>query len=64
MFAYYAKWIHGLTDKIQPMLIIDKFLLEKNVLNAFNQKRELEGATLQTVDENLPFEVECTAFKD
>ena len=62
MFAYYSKWIQDFSDKIRPLASADKFPLDNNALDAFNLlKRELEEATLHTIDESLPFEVECDA---
>lgn len=62
MFAYYAKWIQNFSQKIQPLVNTRKFPLDERALKAFDElKMELEAATLHSVDENLPFEVECDA---
>jgi hypothetical protein len=62
MFAYYAKWISNFSEKIQPLIKTKSFPLCKESLNAFNLlKGELLKATLQSIDENLPFVVECDA---
>ena len=62
MFAYYAKWIHNFSDKIQPLIENTKFPLETKVLEVFKQiKQELEVSTLKLTNKSLPFEVECDA---
>ena len=55
MFAYYAKWIHNFSDKIQPLVENIKFPLETKALKAFKQiKQEVEVTALKPIDENLP----------
>lgn len=62
MFAYYAKWIPNFSDKIQPLTQATTFPLDATALAAFNKlKKELEGATFCSIDESLPFVVECDA---
>jgi hypothetical protein len=61
MFAY-AKWIPNFSDKIRPLTQATTFPLDKEALSAFNTlKKELEGATLHSIDETLPFVVESDA---
>lgn len=62
MFAYYAKWISNFSDKIKPLVNTKTFPLDESALAAFTLiKHQLEIATLQSIDENLPFVVECDA---
>ena len=62
MFAYYAKWIPKFSDKIQPLVNATSFPLDKSALSAFELlKKELERATLHSIDESQPFVVECDA---
>ena len=62
MFAYYARWIQDFSSKVQPLAKSKKFPLNEEALQAFDLlKKELEAATLHSVDETLPFEVECDA---
>ena len=62
MFAYYAKWIPNFSDKIQPLVNATSFPLDESALSAFGQlKKELERATLHSIDESQPFVVECDA---
>ena len=62
LFAYYAKWIPNFSDKIQPLINTKTFPLNETALTAFNLlKKQLADATLYSVDENLPFVVECDA---
>ena len=60
MFAYYAKWIPNFSGKIQPLVNATSFPLDESALSAFDLlKKELEKATLQSIDESQPFVVEC-----
>ena len=62
MFAYYTKWIPNFSDKIRPLRQATTFPLDAAPLAAFNMlKKELENAALHTIDESLPFVVECDA---
>ena len=62
LFAYYAKWIFQFLDKIQSLKQTTKFPLDDTALNDFNAlKKEIEKAVLLSIDENLPFVVECDA---
>ncbi len=62
LFAYYAKWIPGFSDKIQPLINTKTFPLSESALTAFNSlKKQLMDASLRSVDESLPFVVECDA---
>ena len=62
LFAYYAKWIPNFSDKIKPLISNNSYPLTKPALTAFtNLKQELVGATLHSIDEKLPFVVECDA---
>ena len=60
MFAYHAKWIPNFSDKILLLSQSTTFPLDQTAQSAFVAlKKELEGATLQSIDESLPFVVEC-----
>ena len=62
MFAYYAKWIPDFSDKITAPTNANVFLLSPTPLAAFNTlKKELERASLNPIDESLPFVVGCDA---
>ena len=62
MFAYYAKLIFDFAEKIRPLADAKQFPLKRDALNAFvSLKTESSNATLQLVDERLPFVVECDA---
>lgn len=62
MFAYYAKWIPKFSDKIRPLVKCTVFPVTGEALLAFNQlKGELCKATLDSIDERLPFVLECDA---
>ena len=59
MFTYSAKWILNSSDKIRPLTQATTFPLDNAALSAFNMlKKELESATLHSIDESLPFVVE------
>ena len=62
IFAYYAKWIPNFSDKIQPLVNATSFPLDESALSAFDlPKKELERATLKSINESQPFVVECDA---
>ena len=62
MFAYYAKWINCFADKVRPLADTTSFPIKGKSLDAFNNlKLELENAALNSIDENIPFIVECDA---
>lgn len=60
--AYYAKWIPKFSEKIRPLATVESFPLNDEACQAFSSlKRELVNASLQSIDETLPFLVECDA---
>ena len=60
LFAYYAKWIPEFSYKIQS--IVNAKEMSTQAENAFNAvKKELEVASLNTIDEAMPLVVECDA---
>ena len=62
MFAYYAKWLPNFFDKIKPLVNVKSFPLDNTALSAFKLlKDELMSVVLYSVDESLPFVVECDA---
>ncbi|QQP40012.1 Uncharacterized protein FKW44_013906, partial [Caligus rogercresseyi] len=62
MFAYYSKWIPNFSDKILPLVKSESFPLSTEAMNAFQLlKEELNYASLKSIDEKLPFRVECDA---
>ena len=62
LFAYYAKWILQFSDKIQRLKQTRKFPLDDAALRDFESlKKEIKKAALTSIDENLPFVVECDA---
>lgn len=62
MFAYYAKWIARFSDKALPLLRAKTFPLSPDAMSAFELlKSELGNATLNSIDERIPFVVECDA---
>ena len=62
LFAYYAKWIHQFSDKIQRLKKATSFPFNYYELADFeNIKKEIVHATLKSIDEGVPFVVECDA---
>ena len=62
LFAYYAKWIKEFSEKIKRLKEAKSFPLNDSQINDFqNLKKEIVGAALQSIDENMPFVVECDA---
>ena len=62
LFAYYAKWIEEFSEKIKRLKEAKSFPLNDSQINDFqNLKKEIAGAALRSIDENMPFVVECDA---
>ena len=62
LFAYYAKWIYQFSDKIHRLKQTTSFPLDDSILADFeNIKKEIALASLQSIDESIPFVVECDA---
>ena len=60
LFAYYANWVPGFSEKIQRLKRTTSFPLDELAFNDFNTlKGKIEKAALHSVDENVPFLVEC-----
>ena len=61
LFAYYARWISNYSAKIRP-LIKASLPLDEDALRAIDVvKQDLASATLQPINESLPFTVETDA---
>ena len=62
MFAYYAKWITNYSDKIVHLKNSKTFPLTTEALKEYEVlKMDIAKASLQAIDENCPFVVECDA---
>ena len=65
MFSYYAKWIKKFSQKIRPLVqsnLAPSFPLSKEASDSFETLRnDLAAAFLTSIDEKLPFVVECDA---
>ena len=62
MLAYYAKWIQNFSEKAKPLMTAESFPLNDEARRVFeNLKDELARVSLQSIDETLPFVVECDA---
>ena len=62
LFSYYSKWIPKFSDHIAPLVRSKSFPLGKDAENAFlTLKSIIENAVVTSIDESLPFEVECDA---
>ena len=62
LFSYYSKWIPKFSDKIAPLVSNKHFPLSSAAEEAFQKlKLEIEQSVVQSIDESLPFELECDA---
>ena len=62
LFAYYAKWVSGFSDKIARLKCVTSFPLSSIELADFEKlKKAIAAAALQAIDEAVPFTVECDA---
>ena len=62
LFAYYSKWISHFSDRIGRLKSVTEFPLNQQEVSDFEEiKKSIAAATLQSLDESLPFTVECDA---
>ena len=62
LIAYYAKRVLSFSDKISRLKKVRNFPMTEVVIDDFeNLKEAIATATLQAIDEKLPFTVECDA---
>ena len=62
LFAYYSKWIDHFSEKASPLLKSSSFPLTDEAIKAFQiLKSDLSKASLCSINDNLPFEVETDA---
>ena len=63
-FAYYAKWITYYSDKIVHLKNSKTFPLTTEALKEYETlEKDIVKASLQAIDENCPFIVECNALE-
>ena len=62
LFSYYAKWIHNFSKKAGPLLHCSTFQLSNEAVVAFETlKNDLCNASLGSIQDGVPFEVETDA---
>ena len=62
LFAYYAKWVPNYSDKVKVLKNVTQFPLVNEALTDFKDlKQAIAKATLQAIDDSIPFQVECDA---
>ena len=62
LFSYYAKWIPNFSKKACPLLHCNAFPLSNEAMIAFETlKNDLCNASLGSVQDGVPFEVETDA---
>ena len=62
LFAYYAKWVTNYSDKIVRLKSVTSFPISFEAVKDFESlKQDIANASLQAIDENVPFVVECDA---
>ena len=62
LFSHYSKWIPQFSDRVSPLLDVKRFPLNEVAEKAFQElKIIIENSVVQSIDETLPFEVECDA---
>ena len=62
LFSYYAKWVPNFSDVIRPLVQNKHYPLPEEAANALQvMKNKLAEATLQPIDEAVPFTVETDA---
>ena len=59
LFAYYAKWIEGFSEKVRPIIKSSTFPLSQEAVEAFKYlKSALINASLACIQENVDFTVD------
>ena len=62
LFSYYAKWVPNLSQIIRPLVETKAFPLSEEASEAIRiMKNKLANATLQLINESLPFTLETDA---
>ena len=62
LFAYYSKWVPRFSDCIGKLKSPSGFPLNQSELDDFEKLKQLiASAALKTIDESIPFTVECDA---
>ena len=61
LFAYYAKWIHQFSGKIQRLKKATFFPLNHYELADFENIKKIAQATLKSINKGVSFVVECDA---
>ena len=62
LFSHYSMWIPQFSDKIAPLLNAKTFPLLPGAVKAFEEmKKVIKKSVVASIDESLPFEVECDA---
>lgn len=60
MFLHFMKSIDQFFNKIKVLNSVAKFSLNQDQINTFQSlKQELAGASMQAIDENIPFTAEA-----
>ena len=62
MFSYYSQFIKNFSDKIQPLVKADTYLINSDAENTFYiLKKDIEASVVISIDETLLFVVETDA---
>ena len=62
LFAYNAKWVTNYSDKIVRLKSVTSFPMSLEAVKHFKSlKQDIANASLQAIDENASFVVECDA---
>ena len=62
LFSYYAQWIPNYSETVKPLIGITTFPWSSSAQQAFNTlKNTLSNATLHSIDDSQPFQVETDA---
>ena len=59
------QWIPQFSEKLKPLIVADRFPLPAVAVSAFKKLQEdLAKATLEVIDEKLPFVIETDASEN
>ena len=61
-FSYYSKWIPNFSEKIRPVAKVTQFPISREAIEAIEaMKADIRKAVMCSIDETIPFQVECDA---
>ena len=61
MFSYYCQFIKSFSDKIQPLVKVDRQINSDTEITFYQLKKDIEASVVTSTDDTLSFVVETDA---